>query len=283
MSRIAWLVCACGLALVAAPAFADDPKPDDKKAAPKPAPRADAAEKILDVLAAELELPKDQNPSETPLFETLQYLGKRYNANFVINEAAFKAAGRPNIREEKPTVTASALGGVTVHQFLTLALDSLGATYLVKNGTIEVVDVGHAAKVTKSGVSQDEDGLPRLNERLVSAVAKEKPFNEVVAKIAEQYDLTVTIAPQAGDAKTGFVTARLLNVPADKALELLALQCDLRVVRRGAAFLVTSRDHANELFAEKLDRERQQIEIQKLREAPAKPPAPEKPPAPPEK
>jgi hypothetical protein len=115
----------------------------------------------------------------------------------------------------------------------------------------------------------------------VSAVVKEKPLNEVVAKIAEMYDLTVVVAPQAGDAKTGFVNARLLNTPADKALELLALQCDLRVVRRGSAFLITSRDQANELFGEKLDKERQLIEVQKLREAPAKPPAPpEKPPEP---
>ena len=112
----------------------------------------------------------------------------------------------------------------------------------------------------------------------MSAVFKEKPLNEAVAKIAEMYDLTVVVSPQAGDAKTGFVTARLLNVPADKALELLALQCDLRVVRRGNAFLITSKDQANELFNEKLDKERQKIEMQKLREAPAKPP--EKPPEP---
>jgi hypothetical protein len=57
----------------------------------------------------------------------------------------------------------------------------------------------------------------------------------------------------------------------------------LRVVRRGNAFLITSRDHANELFGEKLEKQRQLIEIQKLREAPAKPPAPPAPEKPPEK
>lgn len=276
MSRIAWLMCACGLALITTPAFADNPKPAETK----PAKKTDPTEKILDVLATEFALKEGFNANETPLFELLQDLSKKYGVTIVIDEISFKAGGRPNIREERPTFAATTLGDLTVHQFLSTALTSLGATYLIKNGAIEVVDARHAGKVTKSAVSEDEDGRVRLNEPLVSAVAKEKPLNEVVAKIAAMYDLTVVVAPQAGDAKTGFVNARLLNTPADKALELLALQCDLRVVRRGTAFLITSRDQANELFAEKLDKERQLIEIQKLREAPAKPPAPEKPPEP---
>ena len=71
----------------------------------------------------------------------------------------------------------------------------------------------------------------------MSVIFKEKPLNEAVAKIAEMYDLTITVSPQVGDAKTGFVNARILNQPADKAIELLALQCDLRVVRRGTAYI----------------------------------------------
>ena len=71
-------------------------------------------------------------------------------------------------------------------------------------------------------------------------------------------------------------------MPADKAIDLLALQCDLRVVRRGTAFMLTSKDHANELFGEKLDKERQLIEVEQLRKGPAKPPekAPEPKPEP---
>ena len=273
MSRFL-LAAVCGLAFTAAPAFADDVKPAAKK--------ADATERILDALAQEHALKEGVNVNEVPLIELLQDASKRCRVPFVINEESFKAIGQQNIKEEKPKSTTLAVGDGTLHQFLTVTLDSLGATYLVKNGTIEIVPTMHAAKVTKSGVSQDEDNRARLHEPLVSAIFKEKPLNEAVAKIAEMYDLTVTFAPQAGDAKTGFVTTRMLNLPADKALELLALQCDLRVVRRGTAFLLTSKDHANELFNEKLDRERQKIEVQKLREAPAKPPAqPEVAPIPP--
>lgn len=263
MSRLVLLVTACALALTAAPGFAGE----EVKA---PAKKADPTERLLAVLAdAEIDL-GDKNPNETPLFELLGFLAKKHGMTFVVLEEHFKAEGQPNIREEKPRFAATQLNGQSLHQFLTTTLESLGATYLVKNGTIEIVPVRYAAKACKAALdgAGEESGHLRLKEPLVSAVIREKPLNEAVAKLAEMYDLNVVVAPQAGDAKTGFVTARLLNVPADKAVELLAVQCDLRVVRKGNAFLITNRDQANELFGEKLERERQKIELEKLRDAP---------------
>jgi hypothetical protein len=109
-------------------------------------------------------------------------------------------------------------------------------------------------------------------------IFKDKPLNEALAELAEEYDVTVVVSPQSGDGRMGFVSARLLNVPADRALDLLAIQCDLRIVRKGNAFLVTSRDHANDLFGEKMERERQQIELARLRTAPIGPPRPDQQP-----
>lgn len=258
------LVCACGLLLTTS-APADDPKP---------AKKADKVERILDTLAQEVAFKEGANINDIPLFELLTYLSKTHDFTFLILEEEFKIVDHPSIKEDKPKLAAALVRGLSVHQILTRTLDSMGATYLVKNGLIEIVPVSHAAKVTKSLTRQDQSGRERLNEPLVSAIFKEKPLNEAAAKIAEMYDLTVVVAPQAGDARTGFVSARLLNVPADKALELLALQADLRVVRRGAAYLITSKEHAIELFNEKLDKERQLIELEKFREAPVKPPVP---------
>ncbi|MFM8274299.1 MAG: hypothetical protein ACKODX_18480 [Gemmata sp.] len=268
MSRLAWLVAVCGFAFAPAVALADEPK----------AKSADPLERVLAALDQEVLLKDGFNPNEVPLFELLRGVAKRHDLNLVINENAFKQMGAPNIRDEKPG--ASALRGITVRQFLNTTLEGLNASYLLKNGAVEVVPVGYAAQVARAAVG-DDGGRGRLKEPLVSAVFKEKPLNEAVARVAETYDLTVVVSPQAGDAKTGFVSARLLNVPADKALELLALQCDLRVVRKGNAFLITGRDHANELFGEKLEQARQKIEVEKLREAPPKPP--EKPAPVPEK
>lgn len=262
MSRLVLLVTACALAF-AAPGFAGE----EVKA---PAKKTDPVERVLATLAdAEVNL-GNINPNETPLIELLTFLSKSHGVNFVVLEEQFKAEGRPNVKEEKPKSGATAAGGQNMHQFLSTTLESMGATYLLRNGTIEIVPVRYAAKACKAaldGVGEESES-PRLREPLVSAVIKEKPLNEAVAKLAEVYDLNVVVAPQAGDAKTGFVTARLLNVPADKAVELLAIQCDLRVVRKGNAFLITSRDQSNELFGEKLERERQKIELEKLRDAP---------------
>ncbi len=272
MSRFACLIALCGLAFTAAPVFAEEPQPATKKAS--------QTELVLDALAQEVKLQDNVRINEIPLFELLQDLSKRHQVTFTILEEHFRADGQPNIKEEKPKLATTMLRNLTVHQFLTQALESVNAMYLVKNGTLEIVPVRYAAKATRSKVSND-DGNLRLNEPLVSVIFKEKPLNEAVAQIAEMHDLNVVIAPQAGDARTGFVSARLLNVPADKALELLADQCDLRIVRRGAAFMLTSKDHANALFEERMDRKRQKIELEKLRTAPPKPPEPAPAPVPP--
>jgi type II secretory pathway component HofQ len=264
MSTRLLMALAMALALGAGPALAADP----------PAKKADAIEALLELLfEQEVKLDDNLSINEVPLDELLSKLSKRYAVTFVIQTEHFVAEMYPgDIREAKAVkLSATNLRGMKMHQFLTTVLESMGATYIVKGNTIEIVPPGYAAKLAKS--EGDDPRQPPLP--LVSLVVKEKPLNEAVALLAERYDLTVVVAPQAGDAKTGFVTARMLNVPAAQALDLLAVQSDLRVVRKGNTFLVTSRDHANELFAEKLEKERQKIELAKFRAAPPPRPQPE--------
>jgi hypothetical protein len=236
---------------------------------------ADALAALLDKLHGEEVELTDVNLNETPLFEILQRFAKRYDLTFSINEESFKAEGLNNIRDALPGVSTTQVRGLTIHQFLTTVLHSTGATYMVKGKTIEIVAPGRAARLTRSAVTATEDGRTALKDPLVSAVFKEKPLNEAVAALAEHYDLTAIVSQQAGDARTGFITARLLNVPADRALELVALQADLRVVRKGAAFLITSREHADALFQEEIEKQRARIELDKFRQTP--PPRPEAP------
>jgi hypothetical protein len=279
--RMLALVCACGLALVIAPAVGEERKAADPKPAPQPKD-ADPLESLLAALENEVQLREGTNINEVPLFELLQDLSKRYQVTFIVNEESFKADGIPNIREEKAKIAATQLRGLRLSQFLLVVLDSMSGTYLIKNNAIEIVPVQHAARATKTDFTQGEEGgPPRLKEPLVSMIVKDRPLNEAVARIAEAHDLTVILSLQAGEAKNRRISARILNTPADQALEVLTLQCDLRILRRGATFFVTSRDHANELSAEKLEQERVQIELKKSRaDARPKPPAP---PAAPEK
>ena len=236
---------------------------------------ADGFEALLAKLHRDEMLPLWGNINEIPLFEIVQQMAVKNQIPFVINEEGFRAIGVQDIKTKTVNLSASQLRGQTVHQFLTTILDNLGATYLIKGKTIEIVTPDHAIRVTKAATNQDESGRKVLKEPLVSAAFKETPLEEAVAMLAKRFDLTAMVSPQAGDARTGFITARLLNVPADRALELVALQADLRVVRKGAAFLITSREHADALFQEQIEKQRVKIELDKFRQIP--PPRPEGP------
>ena len=263
MSMRLLMTLAVGLALAGPALSTEDPKPE-------------TLETLLEKLHGQEVTNFAGNLNEIPLFELLQVFTKRYELTFVINEESFRAEGVQDIKTKTPNLAITQVRGMTVHELLTTVLDSVGATYIIKGKTIEIVPPAYAAKLTKANVTESEDGRKRLAEPLVSAVFKEKPLNEAVAVLAERHDLTVIIAPQAGDARTGFVNARLLNIPADRALELLAIQGDLGVVRKGSAYLITSREHAHGMFAEKMERERAKIELEKFRASP--PPKPEAPP-----
>jgi type II secretory pathway component GspD/PulD (secretin) len=256
------IACAAALALVSVPTAAS---------ATAKEPGKEALEALLESLDLEYRVADRQNVNETPLHDILQDLSKRYGITCVINVKSFDAG--MFISDKKPDSTTINLRGIKNREFLNVILGSMNATYLVHRDHIEIVSVEHAAKETKSKIRivAGEERQAYLCAPLVSTVVKEKPLNEAVSKLADTFGLNVIVSPQAGDARTAFVSARLMNVPADKALELLALQADLRVVKKGNAFVITSREHAEGLFNEKQDRERQKIELEKLREAPVAP------------
>lgn len=236
------------LALVAGAALA---QPAEVPKQPDPTPAT--AEAILKTLHSATVNLNGVNINNLPVSEVLQRFAKVHNLTFVILEDQFKAEGNPDFKERKSNLAMAAGKDMTLHRFLTIWLAGLEARYLVRANHIEIVPLSA--------------GKPGAGP-LVSVVVKEKPFIEVIERLAEEYDLNVVVAPQSGDGKAGFVTARLKNVPPETALELLAVQCDLRVIRKDTAFLITSRDHANELFVDQLDRERQLIELQKFRDEP---------------
>ncbi|MDY3554867.1 VWA domain-containing protein [Gemmata sp. JC717] len=81
---------------------------------------------------------ENKNLVETPLFELLGFLAKKYNVSFVVMEEYFKADGVPNIREEKPKLAATQLRGLKLGNFLDLVLVSMNATFIVRPDYIEI-------------------------------------------------------------------------------------------------------------------------------------------------
>jgi hypothetical protein len=231
------------LAFAPALAAAQDKKPDP----------------LADVLA-KLRKPVDLHPGEAiRLTELADFLTEKHGLAVTMNTESFNnqvgdAPANITVNLPKPkTIPAGAM--------LRQVLADRSLTYLVRKTHIEIVPISTVPKELK--VFAEDDGEPRL-ATLVSTVYKEKPLNEALADLAEENDLTVVVAPQAADNKAAFVSARMMNVPADKAIELLALQGDLRVVKKGNTWFVTSKEHAAELFNEGLDKKKQKKEVELL-------------------
>ena len=237
-------------------AVADEPK--GGKAAP-----ADPTAELLAKLRQPIALPA----GEVTLAEFAAAVEKATGIGVVVNEGAFRGEGAAD--DDGTPVRPVRFKGASAAAVLRLTLAKHGATYLVRRDHVEIVPAEYARKESREATRADANGDPIAPHPLVSAVFRERPLNAALEELAAEHDLTVVIAPQAADQKAAFVTARLLNVPADRAVELLALQADLRVVRRGAAFLVTSKEHAEGLFNERQERERQKIETENMRHPPA--------------
>jgi hypothetical protein len=231
-----------------------------------PAFGQDVAAKKTDPAAATLarlrEPWKPIDPAEAPLGEFAAVLREKLDLNVVWNEEVFKAYGIDPVATRILKLPRGK--GLSLRTVLNASLAPSGVTFLVRKDHVEFTPVPAAAKQLKVPLVGDE-GVPQLAETLVSVVAKERPLNDLVAELAEDFDLNVVVAPQAGDSRMAFVTARLLNVPAAKALDTIAATADLRVVRTGNVFLVTSQEHAVSMFNEKLEREKQKIEVELLR------------------
>ncbi len=235
----------------------------------QPARKPDQTESLLSRLRKPMDLAQIEKIS---LYDFSNLFEEKLGATILINESAFRTID-PNGNPRGMEIKVPQFKGMSPMTILSHILGQLDATYLVFKDHLEIVPIEFAAKETKNIKTTDDDGQPvRMAQPLVSMIFKEKPLNDAVAEIAEEYNLTVIVAPQSGDARTGFVTARLLNTPADKALELLALQCDLRIVKKANAFMITSRDHANDMFNEQMERDRTKIEIERARTAPHFPP-----------
>jgi type II secretory pathway component GspD/PulD (secretin) len=222
----------------------------DKKAKPAAKAVADPTAKIVSTLQTQ-RVTYEKQLNETPLMEVLQDFGKRHDLNFVIREEAFKEEGIANIRDAKLSAFVTKQEGMTVHRFLTILLQDLGAAYIIRDGYVEITtkaaaqkEVGITEAIEEAANNPDDPNALtraqyRLNLPLLSVVAQDKPLDQVITELARAYDLNVVISPAAREQmKQIKVSERLLNVPADTMLELLASLAGFDVTRKGNTFRI---------------------------------------------
>lgn len=117
---------------------------------------------------------------------------------------------------------------------------------LVRNDFIEIVPREKAVKELglKLGDSQP---MPVLVNRFFTNVSPQKALQQ----IAERYNQNIVISPHATPAadekNVKLITARLVNVPIETAVETIANMADLKVIHKANVFYVTTKEQADVL------------------------------------
>ena len=239
------LVAVLATGLLAMPGVRAKP-PEGEKAS------ANKAETIVAILhTAKVSYEKDLQT--TPFKEVLEDVAKRYDIIFVVNKIAIgdRAATLDTAKAEQ--LSATKLEGLSLASFFEVyfrALPLYGITYLVRADHIEITtreaaqqEAGVLEAVDEAKESGEQGELvrakARLNLPLVCVAVKDRPLSAVLNDLSTAYGLNIVVEPGAQTMLKTPLTERLLNVPADTALELLAGQAGLKVVRKGNTFRIT--------------------------------------------
>ena len=199
---------------------------------------------------------------DTPLRTLKEQLEKQFEMTFVVREDLFKLQGEADgeIMDRKFKLDSN-LSGIPLEAFLRLVLQDIKATFLIRKHYVEITTweaaAAHAddpvlASILKANNSDLASEAVRNFIRdtpLVSTVVKDRPFERAVGELADTYGFTVIVAVEAVDLSKTNVSARLMNVPFPTALDVLALNAGLKVVRRDNTFIVTTVEHAGTLKA----------------------------------
>jgi len=216
-------------------------------------PVATTADKIVAILQ-EQRFSYEKDLQTTPFREVLEDMARRYGVIFIVNKTAIgdMSARIDTAKAEKLTVIRTE--GLLLATFFEVYLRALpipDLTYLVRADHVEITtreaaqkEAGLLEAVEEAKASEDKAEAVRAKARLglplICVAAKERSLAGVFKELSTVYGLNVVVETSAREALKTAITQQLLNVPADTALELLAGQAGLAVVRKGNTFRVTS-------------------------------------------
>ncbi|HWG44337.1 MAG TPA: hypothetical protein VN688_16280 [Gemmataceae bacterium] len=221
-------------------------------AAPAPPPPMSMPQKLMQ----RVKFDGIDDPKST-LEDALAKLSKLYEVNFDINEKAFKFenvmdVGKTEIASPTPV---PAMKNARVNTILRKILSRVsvpsGATYLVRGDHIEITTMTFQGPEVWGKYTG-----PHLS--LVNAELTKVSLEEAVKELAEQTDFNVILDNRAADKAKTPVSARLLNMPLDTALRLLADMVDLRSVHLDNVLYVTTKENAAAMEA-RLEKEQMPV------------------------
>jgi hypothetical protein len=211
------------------------------------------AEQIITLLQ-EQRLSYEKDLKTTPFQEVLDDLEKRHKVRFIISKGMFGEDFASMQAMKAESLNVKDLEGMYFHTFLKAYLAALpldGVTYVVRPDHIEITtktaaaqEVGLQEEMKEAAASSDTAAQARAYARLqlplVCVAAKEKPLSGVLDDLRRIYGANIVVETSAKPQLKTMITEQLLNVPVDTALQLLAGQADLAVVRKGNTFRIIS-------------------------------------------
>jgi RNA polymerase sigma factor (sigma-70 family) len=237
---------------------ADPPKGKEKKQAAEPA-LADSLTKIRKALDTKIEFGPTTGP-ETKLAEILEMLKTQYRVQFSIDEVAFRTSlgAEVNVLDTKIGEIGSMHSSLdrVLQKVLSRVPGTSRAMFLVRDDCLEITT--EQAARDELGIEKKKDpvdGEP-VGEGLLPLISEDfvrTDIKEVLKKFAEGSGYNVILDPrvQKAEGPAQEVTVRLLNVPVDVAIGLIAEMSNLTVVRQANIFFVTT-----EKTAEKMRKDR---------------------------
>jgi len=251
-----------GLALLIGGAPAPEP------AGSQPTNAAFRQQKRTEFLISALQapLPMDRAIDGVPLKEVIDYLedvaspiesknDPSLRVRIIPDDAAFKAARGENFRIEDELVKLPRMTGSPLERALEKICDQVGGTFVMRGYNIEITTfekvLGRQRNVGESAA-------------LVQHIANKEPLADLLDHLATRYGRTVVVAPQVAEKAQTPVTLKLLNIPFDLAVLMVAETADLKVVHKDGALLVTTPQRAKEFEAE--------LKARKKEEKPMQPP-----------
>lgn len=188
----------------------------------------------------------------TPFPEVMEDFSRRHRIRVFINREAFPYE-EDHWRPKASVLATDQMDGIVNARFLSNYLQALpvkGLTYLVRDDHIEITteevaerEAGLRSAVQQARMSRDSSRDAEIRQRrdlpLVSVASKSIPLSLILDGLTRAYGLAISIddkLPQ--EVREMPISLRLLNVPADIALELIAEQARLHVQRKDRWFIL---------------------------------------------
>jgi hypothetical protein len=253
------------LGVAAVVGFAPPPRPQEKKAEAVivPTPERKEPASLVARLAQRVDFKGFDDPRLT-LEEALEFVSKEYKIPCDVRDSAFRQAGYADksvLQESIAPTPVPKMSGVTVEAVVRKILGRIPttpgkeATYLLRRGGLEITTADFAAAEVW-GSSYEGPFFP-----LVHPDYNDRPLDQALEELSQASEHNIIVDVRAREEAKAPVTARMVNVPLDTAVRLLADMADLDAVFLDNVIMVTSRENAaswrKKLGTEQRDRVRE--------------------------